>query len=147
MKVTKSHRPFQHILSYVLISVIAISVISCARKTSFLTSPVVPAARGDVTVKSDKNKNYVIHVQLSGLAEVERLQPSKNAYVVWMETDRNVTKNLGQITSSSGTFSQNLKASFETVSSEKPTKIFITAENDPSIQYPGTQVVLSTDRF
>jgi hypothetical protein len=40
-----------------------------------------------------------------------------------------------------------LKASFETVSSTKPTKIFLTAEDDASIQYPGSQVVISTNNF
>jgi hypothetical protein len=101
----------------------------------------VPAATGDVTVKSDKNNNYVIQIKLAGLAEAQRLQPSKQTYVVWMETDHSTAKNLGQNTST------NLKASFETVSSFKPRKIFITAENDPAITYPGTQVVLTTDRF
>jgi hypothetical protein len=43
--------------------------------------------------------------------------------------------------------SNKLKASFETVSPVKPTKIFITAEDDPGVQYPGTQVVLTTQAF
>jgi hypothetical protein len=64
-----------------------------------------------------------------------------------METDNHETKNIGQIKSSSGLFSSKLKASFETVSSSKPSKIFITAEDDADRQYPGMQVVLSTDRF
>ena len=43
--------------------------------------------------------------------------------------------------------SKQLNASFETVSAFKPNKIFITAEDDASIQYPNTQIILSTDRF
>jgi hypothetical protein len=43
--------------------------------------------------------------------------------------------------------SKQLKGSFKTVSSDKPVKIFITAEDDAAVQYPGTQVVLSTDKF
>jgi hypothetical protein len=64
-----------------------------------------------------------------------------------MVTDRDITKNIGQIKSSTGILSRQLKASFESVSSFKPTKLFITAEDDPSTQSPGTQVVLSTDNF
>lgn len=131
----------------ILITVFAFSVSACARKTSFLTSSVVPAARGNVTVKTDNNKNYVIEIHLSGLAEVERLEPSKKAYVVWMITDHDITKNIGQINSSSAFLSSKLKAAFETVSPLKPVRIFITAEKDPSTQYPSKQVVLSTDRF
>ena len=120
---------------------------SCARKISFQTSTFVPAAEGTVKVKKDKNNNYRISVAISNLAEPTRLQPSKNTYVVWMDTDNNRIKNIGQINSSTGFLSQKLKASFETVSSFKPIKIFITAEDDAAIQYPGMQVVLSTDHF
>lgn len=136
-----------YILNGILITVLALSVSACTRKTSFLTSSVVPAARGNVTVKTDNNKNYVIQVHLSGLAEVDRLEPPKKTYVVWMITDHEDTKNLGQINSSSAFLSSKLKAAFETVSPNKPIRIFITAENDPSTQYPSKQVVLSTDRF
>lgn len=120
---------------------------SSARKISFQTSTVVPAAEGTVKVKKDKNNNYRVSVAISNLAEPTRLQPSKNTYVVWMDTDNNRIKNIGQINSSTGFLSQKLKASFETVSSFKPIKIFITAEDDAAIQYPGMQVVLSTDHF
>ncbi|MEP6725389.1 MAG: hypothetical protein ABJC98_06225 [Bacteroidota bacterium] len=120
---------------------------SCSRKISFQTSTVVPAAEGTVKVKKDKNDNYRISVSISNLAEPNRLQPAKHTYVVWMDTDNNRIKNIGQINSSTGFLSSKLKASFETVSSFKPIKIFITAEDDAAIQYPGMQVVLSTDRF
>jgi len=124
-----------------------VSLASCSKKVNFLTSPVVPAARGYVKINNDKNKNYVIQMQLLELAEVQRLQPSKQTYVIWMVTEQDRSKNIGQLKSSTGMFSKKLKASFKTVSSFKPTQFFITAEDDPSIQYPGTQVVISTDKF
>ena len=118
-----------------------------AKKFGFLSSSVVPAARGYVKVKRDNNENYIIRVQISNLAEVNRLQPSKHAYVVWMVTDREITKNLGQIISSTTFLSTKLKASYETSSSSKPIKIFITAEDDAGTQSPNEQVILTTDRF
>jgi len=54
---------------------------------------------------------------------------------------------LGQINSLKSYLSKQLKASLETVFSFKPTKIFITAEDEISAEYPGRQVVLSTNKF
>ncbi len=137
----------KNIISSIFIAIVLFSATSCAKKISFLTSSVVPAAQGYVKVKNDNNKNYAISVHLTDLAEVGRLQPAKQTYVVWMETNEEATKNIGQIKSSTGFLSKQLKASFETVSSIRPIKIFITAEDDATTQYPGTQVVLSTDKF
>jgi hypothetical protein len=127
--------------------IIAFSLSACTKKIAFLTSSVVPAARGYVYIKTDKNKDIVIDVHLSELAEVQRLQPARQTYVVWMLTDHDITKNIGQIKSSTGMMSKQLKASFETVSSFNPVKIFITAEDNADIQYPGSQIVLETDKF
>jgi hypothetical protein len=127
--------------------IIAFSLSACTKKIAFLTSSVVPAARGYVYIKTDKNKNNVIDVHLTELAEVQRLQPARQTYVVWMLTDHDITKNIGQIKSSTGMMSKQLKASFETVSSFKPVKIFITAEDNADIQYPSSLIVLETDKF
>lgn len=120
---------------------------ACARKVSFQISSVVPAAKGTVKVTKDNNENYKIKISIDNLAEPERLQPAKKTYVVWMETEKNTIKNIGQINSSTGFLSSKLKASFENVSSFKPAKIFLTAEDDAAIQYPGTQMILSTGNF
>jgi hypothetical protein len=127
--------------------IIIFSFQSCARKVAFLNSRVVPGAEGFVKIKKDNNNNYAIRIELSSLASPNKLEPSKQAYVVWMETDGEVTKNIGRINSSSSLLSKRMKADFETVSSIKPTKIFITAEDDAGVQYPGTQVILSTNGF
>ena len=118
-----------------------------AKKVGFLSSSIVPAARGYVKVKRDINENYIIQVKISNLAEVNRLQPSKQVYVVWMITDHEITVNIGQIISSTTFLSTKLKASFKKVSASKPIKIFITAEEDAITQTPDEQIILSTDRF
>jgi hypothetical protein len=147
METKKNNTLIKKIFISALTTVAVFLFTSCSRKASFLISPVEPAARGTVKVKKDKNNNYLIKVYISGLAEVNRLQPAKQTYVVWMISDNDVTINLGQIKSATGMFTQDLKASFETVSAAKPIKIFITAEDDANVQVSGTQVVLSTDRF
>ena len=147
MKASRLNNIRKNIVLGIFAAIIVFSVNSCATSVSFLNSSVVPAAQGKVKIKTDNNKNYVIQISLSNLAESTRLQPSKLTYIVWMVTDRELTKNIGQLNSSKGFMSKALKGSFKTVSSDKPVKIFITAEDDASIQYPGTPVVLSTDKF
>jgi hypothetical protein len=127
--------------------IMALSFASCGKNIAFQNSSVVPAAEGKVSVKKDSNKNYSIGIKLSNLAEVNRLQPSKNVYVVWMETENSVVKNIGQIKSDTGFMSSKLKATFETVTSFEPSKIFITAEDNADVKYPGMQLILTTNRF
>jgi hypothetical protein len=147
MKATRLNNLKKNILKGIFAMILIFSFFSCATRVSFLNSAVVPAARGSVKIKTDKNNNYNIKISISGLAESSRLQPPKLTYIVWMITDRDLTKNTGQLISSKGFLSKELKGSFETVSSDKPVKIFITAEDDASVQNPGEQVVLSTDKF
>jgi len=120
---------------------------SSAKKVKFLNSAVVPAARGYAKINRDKNLNYVISINISNLAEAYRLEPSKLTYIVWMVTDEATTMNMGKIDSSVGLLSKTLKAKFETVTALKPVQILITAEDDPSQQYPGREVVLTTSKF
>lgn len=135
--------------SYIVLTsfIMLTAIFGCSQKINFETSPIVPAARGTVTVKKDNNENYRIHISLSNLAEPDRLQPAKKTYVVWMETKENMTKNIGQINTSGSLLSSKLRSSFETVSTDRPNKIFITAENDEMVQYPGNFVIMTTKSF
>ncbi len=147
MKTQKMNRPVKSILLAIFAVMIFIPFTSCAKKFTFLNSTVVPGADGYVKVEKDKNKNYIINVEVSDLAEVERVQASKTTYVVWMETDEGNAENLGQLKSSTSFFSKRHNASLETVSSYKPVKIFITTEEGVNTQFPGRQVVLTTENF
>ncbi len=143
MKTLRFTIDFKQIVLILSLLVLVFTFTSCAKKITFLNSSLVPAARGEVAVKKDKNKNYDIELQLSYLAEPNRLQPAKKTYVVWMVSDESdIPINLGQVI---GTSKLNVK--FETVSSSKPKRIFITAEDDASTQYPGNMMVLETNNF
>lgn len=134
------------LLLFLLVS-FSILLTSCGRKFAFQVSPVVPAAVGEVKVKKDKNSNYNIDLNASRLADPARLMPARQVYVVWMETEQNGTKNIGQLKTSSGLFSSNLKSKLETVTPYKPTRFFITAEDDARLQYPIGVTVLNTSSF
>lgn len=128
---------------YVLI-IMAFLLTSCAKKLMFQSSEIVPAAEGSVKYKKDNNNNYHVDLKVMNLAHSDRLTPARSTYVVWMETESNGTKNLGQLKSSSSLLSKALKGSLSAVSAFQPKSFFITAETNGDISYPGTQVVLKT---
>lgn len=120
---------------------------SCSKKVIFPTSSIAPAAVGSVKIKKDNNNNYAIQVKIENLPDARRLSPPKNYYVVWIETRNNAIKNIGRIVPSKRFLSSKMKASLNAVSPTKPKRVFITAENDEYIRYPGNMVVLDTGNF
>ncbi|WP_298393558.1 hypothetical protein [Flavobacterium sp.] len=142
MKTIKFSIIWKQLLLVFSIGLLIFSSTSCAKKTVFNTSPILPAARGEITIKKDRNSNYNIELQISYLAEPNRLNPPKLTYVVWMLSEDSNPINLGQIISTT-----KLHVKFETVSSSKPKMIFITGEDDPSVLYPSNVRVLETNKF
>lgn len=126
---------------FAILASVIVSFSSCSTKAPFLSSAVVPAARGTVEISKDFNRNFIIKIQLSDLAGPDRLTPPKSTYVVWLITADNMSKNIGQISTSNS-----LKANFETASAFKPSKIMITAEDQANVLYPSySEIVLTTD--
>ncbi len=118
---------------------------SCnTEKYNFVTSSVVPAAEGSVEVDKDGNDNYKIDLSVTRLAEPNRLSPKRKLYVVWVQTEQSGDKNIGQLKTSSGFLSNNLKSSLSTVTSFKPVGFLISAEDEVNVQHPSEQIVLRT---
>ena len=137
--------PFMKTVCSFAVIIFSFSVLSsCAKKLSFQTSPVVPAASGKVKYKKDDNNNYRVEVDVKNLAEARNLTPPRELYVVWMESEENAPRNIGQINPSTGVFSNVLKASLSATVTAKPRRFYITAEDYGNVQYPGSQRVLST---
>src|SRR4051812_45995873 len=105
-------------VAHILFAVVALS--SCTPKMTFLNSTIAPAATGGVAVKKDKNNNYVVNVSVMNLAEPKQLTPAKETYVVWMESDENSVKKLGQIAPRS----KALKGELKTTSTDKPKEVY-----------------------
>ena len=131
---------------------------SCAKKTTSISKSETPApteatttlpeTTGMVQIKRDVNSNYVVQINLRELEASKQLDPaSSKSYIVWMDTDNQKPINLGQINSNTGWLTDKSKASFEGVSEFKPTKVFITTENNATVKTPGKQIVWSTNRF
>src|SRR6186713_2022056 len=111
----------------VALFIAAICFTSCSNSLHFMPSTAVPGAEGKVHVKTDKNQNYSIKVDVRNLAQPRLLADPKNAYVVWMETVNNGTLNIGRLSSSHGLFSKAMKGSLETVTPYRPVRFIITA--------------------
>ena len=144
----KKYLPIARIFQkrFVIVFVAAVLLSACATRAKFATSTVVPAAQGDVKGKKDNYNNYSVNVSVENLAEASRLPQPKSVYVVWADTPNGV-QNLGQLNVDKGFLSGKLKASLETVTPYKPSRIFVTAEDAATISYPGNYVVLNTSSF
>ncbi len=115
----------------VLIGAFVVLLSSCATTIKFPSSNAAPAADITVTKKQDKNKNFVIEVTAKNLASADRLTPPKRNYSVWVVTDNNGTKNVGQL--------HNKNAKTATLKTSTPfdfKEIFITAEDEGDNSYP-----------
>jgi len=134
-------------ISTSLMAILILTISGCTKKLTFQNSTVVPAARGYVKIKKDENRNYRIRLELSNLAEIKRLDPQKDSYVVWMSPSNDIPINLGRISSSGSLLSKRLTVSFETVTTNKPSLVFITAENDSNVKYPTGTTILTTGKF
>ncbi len=118
--------------------VILIFAGGCNKSINLQGTRLVPAAEATVKVDQDNNNNYEIEIDVKNLANPQKLTPSQNVYMAWYQNMEG-TRKLGQIK-----VGNNLKGSLETVVTSRPQRIFVTAEPDPSINYPGSQVVLET---
>ncbi len=147
MKNSNSIFSKQSVLVILLLSIFGLGINSCSKKINFQQSSIVPAAEGKVKVTKDNNKNYRISIELVNLATVKRLDLSEKQYVIWMESEEQTTKNIGQLNSSKNFLSNKYKASFHTVSTFKPSGIFITAEEDGNVQHPSGSLILTTGKF
>jgi len=145
MKTIKINNRTAGLFSVGILLLISFMLPSCARKMSFETSNVVPAAEGSVKVKKNKNKNYDINLSVIRLADPSRLDPPKKVYIVWMNTEQNGTKEVGQLNTSSSLLSKTMKSSLKTSVPFQPTGFFITAEDDADMHSPSGQVVLKTN--
>ncbi len=123
---------------------VALALSACSSKMTFQDSSVVPAASGDIKVKKDKNNNYAITVSVRNLAEPKKLSPSREVYIVWMQSERDLVKKLGQITVNSGMFNKSLSGQMTATETTQPNRVFITAENDAQTINPSTEIILTT---
>lgn len=110
---------------------------SCKMTATFKDSSVLPNARGTADATHTKDDHFALVVRVEHLAGPEFLTPPKKVYVVWVETKRRGTTNVGVLTIDS-----NKTGTLSTTMAYKPLNVFITAENSAQAFLPEGQIVL-----
>ncbi|MBS1641607.1 MAG: hypothetical protein JSR11_03930 [Bacteroidetes bacterium] len=114
-------------------------LMSCGVTTKLPVSQTVPAADIKVNVKQDKSKNYTILLTAKNLASPNRVDSQYNAYVVWINTKENGTKNIGQIINSNA---KTVKQKFSTAFI--PTEVTITLEKSGNVSSMSEKVITTS---
>lgn len=109
---------------------------SCSSKIKFPISNVTPGAEIELKTSKDDNGNTKLTLRAKYLTSPERLTPSRNFYLIWLQTKSNGLQNLGKLETDSSS-----KASFEAITPYEPDEIFITAEDDAALKYPTGQEI------
>ncbi len=125
-------------LAIILLAVASLQ--ACTPKMNFATSTIAPAVSGDVRVKKDKNSNYIVNVDVANLAPAKNLDPPKNTYLVWMESDDRSVRKLGQLSPSG----KALQAKLTATAVSKPDAVFVSAEDNADVEYPAGPTVITT---
>jgi hypothetical protein len=100
-------------------------------------SDLVPSASGKVVVKEDNNGNRKVKVQVSHLADPERLNPVRSGYMVWLEPKGKDPEPLGMLK-----VDKDLKGEIEGTTPYKSFSVFVTAEENPKPERPeGTEIL------
>lgn len=98
-------------------------------------------------IKRNAEGNFIIQLVIVNLEPVKLMKPVKEGYVVWMVNPDNTISHIGTIEGANTWNTKKDVTKFESVSTVKPNKVFITAETDLKTQKPGKQVVWSTGNF
>ena len=122
------------------VAVLGLAGAACAHKVVFPTSPTVPAADARAKVELDDNGNAQISLTVNHLATPDRLFPPRSVYVVWIQPPDEDGSNLGQLR-----LDENLKGRIVGITPFTRFRVVITAEDEATVRFPGSQVVLATD--
>jgi hypothetical protein len=108
-----------------------------AKKFPMTANSIVPAAKGQVDVSTDRNGNVQVKLEVEFLANPQNLTPSAAVYVVWLQEAGGDPVNHGLLKTD-----KSLKASFKTVTPFKSFDVFVTGERDPNPKAPSGPEVM-----
>lgn len=129
-------------INYLILLASIVLLGSCSTIAKFSISPITPAAEGTARITHDKNKNYVIELNVKYLAAADRLTPPAKVYVVWISTNNANAINLGMLVGNNTN-----KASLKAVTASKPSQVFVTAEDAGDTISPSNYEIFHTSHL
>jgi len=99
--------------------------------------PSIPAAVGKAHLNKEKNGNLKLELQVYHLAKPSALTPARQAYVVWTQPRGKDPQNQGVLK-----LNDKLEGNFENTVSNQDFDVFITAEDNPTADFPSEPKLL-----
>ena len=109
----------------------ALSGLAAGSDVRLTADPSIPAATGKAHLSKEKNGNLKLKVEVNHLAKPGALTPSRQSYVVWTQTRGKEPQNRGILK-----VNNKLEGTFEDTVSNEDFDIFITAEDNPRVEFP-----------
>ena len=123
-------------------ALLGLGALACASKVIFPVSPTVPAADARAKVELDDNGNAQISLTVAHLATPDRLFPPRSVYVVWIQPPDEDETNLGQLR-----LDGDLRGRIVGITPFTRFRVIVTAEDEPTVRFPGSQIVLATEQI
>jgi hypothetical protein len=117
--------------------ILGLSSIAMAKTYHLTSTPLVPAATGDVDVSRDQNGNFEIQLKVSHLAKPGVLTPPATAYIVWFQEQGSEPESQGELR-----VDDNLKGELKTSTPFHNFDVFVTAEGDKQARTPSGRMAL-----
>jgi hypothetical protein len=124
-------------LALFLVFTFVLTIAAWGREDRLTNTGVSPAATGKVTTDNDRNGNTSVDVQVKYMAMPQALTPAKNAYLVWVQPRGKDPELLGVLR-----VNDDREGSLKATTPYKDFDIFITAEDNPKPDTPGSMVIL-----
>lgn len=126
--------------SLLILAAFALSLGACANKTPLVSTPLVPAAVGEVKLSTDDNNNTKVELQVKYLAPASQLSPPRNAYVVWTRTGTGNPEKQGVLE-----IGDNREGKIQFITTASNFEVVVTAEESPNARFPSSTVALRSE--
>jgi len=120
--------------------VLSFGLQACVNKARLVSTPVVPAAVGEVEVSTDDNNNTKVKLEVKYLAPPSALSPPRNAYVVWTRTGSANPEKQGVLE-----IGDDREGKIEFITPASDFEVVVTAEESPDVRYPSSTIALQSE--